>query len=101
MSDLFEQISKKVEGREELSRSRFERLMLITEGLWEIMKKEHNYSDEKLVEMIREIDLKDGIRDGRVLLPPIKCDACNKTIDKGSNKCIYCGNIIDMDIFYR
>ncbi|MDQ2086262.1 hypothetical protein RBH29_07450 [Herbivorax sp. ANBcel31] len=65
------------------------------------MKKEHGYTDEMLVEMIKEIDLKDGRRDGRVLLPPVKCDACGKIIEKGSNRCLYCGNTVDMDLFYR
>lgn len=101
MNEILLALEKATSAEAELSRNQYERLMLITEALWEILKEEHNYTNEKLIEKLKIIDMKDGKEDGRVLLPPPKCSYCNKTIDKGANVCIYCGSPVNGDIFYR
>lgn len=101
MNELFLALEKSTSAEAALSRNQYERLMLITEALWEIMKEEHNYTDEKLIEKLKQIDMRDGREDGRVLLPPQKCSQCNKTVEKGANVCIYCGSPVNGDVFYR
>ncbi len=101
MSGIMRALEKATSAESQLSRNQFERLMLITEALWEILKEEHNYTDEILIEKLRIIDLKDGREDGRVLLPPSKCSHCNKTLEKGADVCIYCGSPVKGDVFYR
>lgn len=101
MSEMQNLARKEEYENKELSKSRYERLLLITEALWEFIKKENNYTDENLIEMVNSIDCKDGKRDGRVLLTPKKCPSCNKTMERLSNVCLYCGSNIDIDLFFR
>ncbi|WP_010252650.1 hypothetical protein [Acetivibrio cellulolyticus] len=101
MNELLHALEKEASAEKQLSKNQYERLMLITEALWEILKEEHNYSDEKLIEKLKIVDLKDGREDGRVLLPPSKCSSCNKTVEKGTDTCIYCGSPVKVDVFYR
>ncbi len=80
-----------------------ERLLMITEALWTILKDEHDYDDEMLVDRITEIDLKDGKLDGRVTEKkgPIKCDRCSKPVSRRRPICIYCGTAFNKDPFSR
>ncbi len=80
-----------------------ERLMMITEALWIILKETNNFTDEILKKKINEVDMKDGKLDGKVTPePPGECSNCGKVLQKNKKYCIYCGDevIID-DIFYR
>src|SRR5712675_2186533 len=68
----------------ELMRHDIDRLLMITEALWTFLKKEHGYSDEELVEAITQIDMRDGVLDGKVAktLPP-PCPNCGRISGKG------------------
>src|SRR5690242_15381797 len=43
-----------------------ERLMMITEAMWMLLQRAHGYTDTDLKNLINEIDLRDGVLDGRV-----------------------------------
>lgn len=79
------------------------RLLMITEALWEIIQEREGLSDEHLVAKIDEIDFRDGALDGRLAkTPPTKCSACNRTLPKRQPVCIYCGLEADLrDPFAR
>src|SRR6266850_1458425 len=54
-----------------------ERLLMISEALWSILKKEHGYEDADLTKLVAAIDLRDGKLDGRVAVtPPQPCPYC-------------------------
>ena len=76
-----------------LLRGEIERLMMITEALWVILKEELNYDDAALIERIRQIDLRDGKLDGRVSTKtrPQQCAKCNRPVSKRRPVCPYCG----------
>ncbi|MFC1744479.1 hypothetical protein ACFL35_10840 [Candidatus Riflebacteria bacterium] len=79
-----------------------ERLLMITEALWAMLKEEHGYEDEKLVEMITEIDLRDGKLDGRVAIDdPEPCPNCKRKLQRNRNICIYCGTSVQKGVFAR
>ena len=59
-----------VEGKLDAVTFDIERLLMITEALWMLLKKEHGYTDDVLLQRIREIDLRDGELDGRVAVRP-------------------------------
>jgi hypothetical protein len=86
----------------ELMRADIERLLMITEALWTFLKKEHGYSDEELAEAITQIDLRDGVLDGKVAktLPP-PCPNCGRINGKGRPVCMYCGKPIPISPFAR
>ncbi|MFH2136874.1 MAG: hypothetical protein ABII88_00010 [Candidatus Omnitrophota bacterium] len=79
-----------------------ERLLLITEALWNILKEEHGYADEDLVKRVNEIDSRDGKLDGKVKPQgPLPCPNCGHNLMKKRPVCIYCGECINIDLFER
>ena len=84
-------------------RSNIDRLLMITEALWGILKEQHGYSDEELVKRVSEIDMRDGALDGRVVTgeSPV-CPECNRShIARNRAFCLYCGARITNDPFDR
>ena len=79
-----------------------ERLLMITEALWEILKEQHGYTDDDLAHKIRDIDLRDGKLDSRVAPSGVaQCPTCNRTLEKNRSYCIYCGQAVTRDPFER
>lgn len=79
-----------------------ERLLMITEALWNILKEKHGIQDEELLRQIVQIDLRDGQLDGRVAAaPPEPCPKCQRIVAKGSLRCMYCGEILLTNPFAR
>jgi hypothetical protein len=68
-----------------------EKLTLITHALWEIVKKDTKRTDEDLVSLMTELDLQDGVLDGKIRKPAQKCSKCGKSYQVGRPSCIYCG----------
>ena len=78
----------KVEGLE----YEVERLLMITEALWTLVKDQHGYTDDTLMAKIEEIDLSDGRLDGRVNKREVqRCGQCNRSLHRRRLYCIYCG----------
>jgi hypothetical protein len=82
-----------------------ERLLMITEALWLILKKEHNYSDEVLTKLVHEIDMRDGVLNGRGAAqtePAAQpCPACGKPNAGNRPLCLYCGKPVPVQPFAR
>ena len=79
-----------------------EKLLMITEALWTILKEQHGYTDEDLVKRIRDIDLRDGKLDGkRGKETPQACPSCKRTLIGRHPLCLYCGTKVARDPFQR
>ncbi|MCX6895793.1 MAG: hypothetical protein NTZ16_09920 [Verrucomicrobia bacterium] len=79
-----------------------ERLLMITEALWEVLKTHHGYADADLMELVHKIDLRDGKLDGRVAKePPKPCPKCGRTAARLRPLCLYCGCPIPQSPFAR
>jgi hypothetical protein len=79
-----------------------ERLLMISEALWTMLKEKHGYTDEVLEQRIMDIDLRDGKLDGRVAdSPPGKCPKCDRPLMKRRPRCMYCGEIVSVEVFER
>ena len=79
-----------------------EKLFMITEALWEILKHEHGYTNEQLTSMIQDIDMKDGKLDGKVAKTgPANCSSCNRVLIERQAKCLYCGIPVSKEPFER
>ena len=75
-----------------------DRLLMLTEALWLFIKTQHNYTDEDLVKVITEIEMRDGQSPKH---QPVTCPACGR-INSGKRPiCIYCGKPIPMNPFAR
>jgi hypothetical protein len=79
-----------------------ERLLLITEAMWTLLREQHGYDEQELVRRIAAIDMRDGKYDNRVAkAPPKPCPKCNRMLGKHRAKCLYCGEPIVMTPFDR
>ena len=79
-----------------------ERLLMITEALWTILKEKHGLEDQELLRQMVQIDLRDGRLDGRVAAtPPEPCPKCQRIVAKQSVRCMYCGEPLLMNPFAR
>lgn len=79
-----------------------EKLFMITEALWDILKEKHGYDDEDLVRMVQDIDLRDGNLDGKVAKQPNPpCQQCDRTLVGEHPVCLYCGAVNSRAPFER
>ena len=79
---------------------RLEGLELACAGLWELLKTKHGYSDDDLVAMIREVDLRDGKLDGKITKSARDCPSCGrKLLLRKSPNCSWCGAAVGKGLF--
>ena len=79
-----------------------ERLLMISEALWGILKEQLGYDEEELIRRIEEIDMRDGKIDGKVAnQPPEPCPFCGRKLIGKRPLCLYCGEHIPRDPFKR
>ena len=79
-----------------------ERLLMVTEALWTILKEQHGLEDKELLRQMVQIDLRDGRMDGKVATtPPEPCPKCQRIVAKNSLRCMYCGEPLLMNPFAR
>lgn len=80
-----------LDSRIEELEQRHEKLALICQTLWEIIQEKIPVKDEDLLKRMEEIDLRDGIKDGRIGESIIECRKCGRKIRSRRQFCIYCG----------
>ncbi len=80
-------------------RDDLERLYLITQALWTLLKEEHHYSDEELMLRIEELDLADGRRDGRAAPETRDCPKCGRKQARSRESCVFCGTELERGVF--
>ena len=68
-----------------------ERLRLAMAAMWELTRERHGLSDRELLDRIREIDLRDGVLDGRMKATPRECPGCQRVNKASRQACLYCG----------
>ena len=78
---------------------RLERALLTMEAMWTLLRERLGASDAELVDRIVEIDLSDGILDGKVRRPALDCHACKRKIPHRFPRCMYCGADVQRDPF--
>jgi len=103
----FSAVAAQAEAREAKSdvdglRFDVERLLMVTEALWMILKEQLGYTDDELYRRVAEIDMRDGKLDGKVAkTQPATCPHCNRTIIGRRPTCLYCGQAVSPDLFKR
>jgi hypothetical protein len=84
--------ARKARTAVELLQYDVERLLMITEAMWTLLKKQHGYDDAELARLVADIDLRDGKLDGRVATTePRQCPFCQHVLGKKRPFCYYCG----------
>ena len=78
---------------------RHDRALLTMEAMWSLLRDKLGVTDDALVERIVDLDLSDGVLDGKVRRPPLECTACKRTTSRRFPRCLYCGAAVAHDPF--
>jgi len=68
-----------------------DRLLLITESMWFVLKDKLQLDDAVLMDMMKRVDMQDGKLDGKATAKAQTCPNCNHTISARTGRCFYCG----------
>ena len=88
------------DAKEDLNRSRLEidvlrnqidRLAIAAAAMAEILQERVGLTAQELTDKITEIDLRDGVLDGRITKTPKACKSCGRTVSNTRQACLYCG----------
>lgn len=69
---------------------RIDELAIIIRAMWAVME-EQGVTAEQLMAKIENIDLEDGVADGRITQRPANCPSCDAKVAAGLTNCQYCG----------
>lgn len=76
-----------------------QRLSLLNQALWELIRDRLQLTDAQLEEMARQVDLRDGVEDGKMTAQPVRCPACSRVSNSKHFKCLYCGQLFERPLF--
>jgi hypothetical protein len=77
--------------RAEELEERFERLLLVTNALWELLAERGGLAEEHLLAKMHEIDARDGVLDGTATRPGRTCPSCEAKLPPELVRCQFCG----------
>lgn len=66
-------------------------LILLNQAMVELISEKMKIGQDEIVARAIEIDLRDGVRDGRITPSARKCGDCGRPINSQQDKCLYCG----------
>jgi hypothetical protein len=75
------------------------RLALLNQAMWEIIRDRAGMTDRDLEELARQIDLRDGQEDGKMTAQAVRCPACDRICNSKHSKCLYCGQLFEKPLF--
>ena len=72
---------------------RYERMSLVTNALWQLLKAHTGLTDADLKKYIEKVDLADGVLDGKVARNKgaMDCPKCSRRVLKSATVCAWCG----------
>ena len=71
-----------------------DKLSLACAALWELLKERDGLADDALLQRILEIDLRDGVIDGRIHERPSECPQCGRKNGPRRTSCLYCASAL-------
>ncbi len=75
-------------------------LALVCEGLWNLLKEKHGYTDQDLVAKVSAVDLTDGrLDDHKARIAPRQCPKCHRVALRYQPTCLYCGEVLPPALF--
>jgi len=70
---------------------RLDKLMLINMAMWELIRDRSKLTEADLLAKVQELDLRDGVPDGKMTRTVSKCSKCDRTMSPRHQSCMYCG----------
>lgn len=86
-------IARDAQRQAEYLEDRLDRLTLVCQALWELLKERGELTEEDLATKIGEIDLRDDRADGKISKQIKHCPKCDRIMSPRHQKCMYCGAI--------
>lgn len=68
-----------------------DKLGLVCQAMWSLLKEKTNLTEQELLERVTELDLKDGVLDGKYVKAPVDCPKCGSKMSRKFNRCLFCG----------
>lgn len=69
-----------------------EKLALVNAAMWSLLQEKGGLKDEDLANRMQEIDIQDGVADGRIGSgKPPPCAKCHRPMSRTHERCMYCG----------
>jgi hypothetical protein len=75
------------------------RLQIVNAAMWELLRDALKATDADLEARIKEVDLRDGIEDGKISSVPLRCPSCNRVSTSKHWRCLYCGLDFEQNVF--
>ena len=88
---LDRQHAERAERKVKHHERRLDKLTLVCMALWSLLQEKTGLTEEDLLERIRQIDMADGVQDGKAKKQIAKCPSCNRTMSPRHGRCLYCG----------
>ena len=71
------------------------RLVLLNQAMSEILIERLGITNNEIIHKMNEIDMRDGVKDGRYVKPAKDCPKCDAKINNEFHRCFFCGYIDD------
>ncbi|NLH16320.1 MAG: hypothetical protein GX455_07065 [Phycisphaerae bacterium] len=88
------QANRKAESAVETARQlrdRVDRLSMICQAMWELLRSKAKLTDEDIIKQMQQIDLRDGVADGKMTRQTLVCPECGRNVSSRREQCLYCG----------
>ena len=70
---------------------RLEKLGLVCQAMWSLIQERTGLTEHDLLDRVTELDLKDGVLDGKYTKPPVDCPKCGAKMSRKFGRCLFCG----------
>ena len=71
------------------------RMALVSQAMWELLSSRLGISENELLSRVSEIDMRDGVADGRMTAKVSNCSDCGRPVNTKRPRCIYCGAAVE------
>ncbi len=75
------------------------RVQIVNAAMWELLRGALKATDADLEARIKEVDLRDGVEDGKISSVPLRCPSCNRVSTSKHWRCLYCGLDFEQNVF--
>jgi hypothetical protein len=71
--------------------ARVDKLALVCRSMWELVRDNTSLTEDDLMNKVLELDLRDGVADGKMQQGVQKCAHCGRSMSPRHARCLYCG----------
>jgi hypothetical protein len=71
--------------------ARVDRLSMVCQAMWELLRDKTKLTDEDVIKQMQQIDLRDGVADGKMTRQTLVCPECGRNVSSRREQCLYCG----------